>query len=375
LNYETGVFGEEFDRTIVATMADDATDASTNWSITTNLSAGDYRLFALALDTDGNEVEKAAGDGVPENNGRFWTTRAFTVVDDVVPTVSGGIPTITSPETGDMLNPATTVVSWNNNDLAVSEWWIYAGSSGEGRDRNSYFSSGAPLPPETRSTVVTGLPNDGSPVYLTLWYKPVNRGWESVSTRYFAADGGGPAISTPSQDDELESGMQTFEWAANGAVVDEYWLFVGKGVNQYEYYNSALGDATSAQVFGLPVDGTKIYVRLWHRAAGGRWQYVDSSYTAIDNPSLLPSITIPTGDAISSSQLFTWTNSGTTVDEWWLFAGSTPGGSEFYDSGSLADATSATTANLPSGSTAFITLWYRATGGVWGSSIYQCEVE
>jgi len=79
LDYASGTFSNVFDSTIVATMTN-TTTKSTDWSISTNLSAGDYRLYALALDNNNNQVEEAAGNGQPDQNEKVWTSRAFEVV-------------------------------------------------------------------------------------------------------------------------------------------------------------------------------------------------------------------------------------------------------------------------------------------------------
>jgi len=94
LNYATGTFNTGFDDTIVATMTN-TTNNSTDWSITTSLTAGDYRLYALTLDNNGNQVEEAAGNGQPGNNDKVWTNRAFKVAGLETPNPA----TETTPET------------------------------------------------------------------------------------------------------------------------------------------------------------------------------------------------------------------------------------------------------------------------------------
>jgi len=186
--------------------------------------------------------------------------------------------------------------------------------------------------------------------------------------------GSGPAISSPSDGATLTSSTENFTWAANGIAVDEYWLYVGKGVNQYEYYNSGLVLGTSTQATNLPTNGETIYVRLWHRVNDGAWQSVDSTYTAATLSS--PAISSPVdGSSISTSQVFTWTANDTNVGEWWLYAGSAPGQADIYNSGTLATATSGTITSLPSGSLVYVTLWYRAAGGTWQSARYSYSVQ
>jgi len=365
----TGVIGA-FDGSIEATMAE--TDiGSTSWSYTTDLPPGNYRLYALALDTNDNQVEEAVPrNDDPNNTEKVWTSRTFSVVEGL-PTSA---PAFTSPMAESQLNFGSTDFSWNANGVPVTEWWIYAGNSTEGRGQFSYYNSGS-LPAGTTSSMVTGLPGNSSTVYLTLWYKTENSAWQSVITDYQAASSGGPAISSPENGTTLSSSTETFTWASNGDTVDEYWLYVGEGVNQYQYYNSGLLTGTSVEVPSLPTNGESLFVRLWFREADGRWQSTDSTYTAAQMD--LPSMTNPTtnGSAISSNQSFNWSANETNVDEWWLYAGSSPGGFEYYNSRSLGGATSDAVSGLPSGANVYVTLWFRAEGGKWYSLPYNYTVE
>jgi len=146
------------------------------------------------------------------------------------------------------------------------------------------------------------------------------------------------------------------------------------GVNQYEYYNSGLTPGTSTQVTNLPTNGETVYARLWYRVDGGAWQSVDSTYTAATIAS--PEISSPVnGSTISTSQVFNWTDNGTNVGEWWLYAGSKPGLADIYNSGTLANATSDTISGLPGGTNVHVTLWYRATGGTWRRARYWYSVQ
>lgn len=79
LDHASGTFNATFDSSTVATMTNTTTN-STDWSITTKLAAGNYRLFALAVDNNNNQVEEAAGNGLPNSNEKVWTNRAFEVV-------------------------------------------------------------------------------------------------------------------------------------------------------------------------------------------------------------------------------------------------------------------------------------------------------
>jgi len=367
LNYASGTFSSTFDSSIVATLSN-TTNSSTSWSIPTSLAPGDYRLFALALDNNNNQVEESFGNGQPGNNRKVWTMRGFEVVNNDAAT-----PAITTPAVGATLSPNSATFTWVDNGTAVTEWWLYAGNAQSGSGQYLYDRGGS-LPAATRSTVLTGLPGDSSIVYVTLWYKPVNSGWKSVITQYTAAStGGGPIISNPAAGSTLTSSAQTFTFADNGVPVDEYWLYLGSGVNQFDYYNSGSISGTSTQATGLPTNGETVYARLWYRETGGPWIYVDSTYTAATTGS--PAMSSPAnGSTIATTQTFNWSANGATVGEWWLYVGSKSGGADIYNSGSLGSATSDTVSGLPSGPV-FVRLWFRATGGVWDSVRYTYTVQ
>ncbi len=77
------------------------------------------------------------------------------------------------------------------------------------------------------------------------------------------------------------------------------------------------------------------------------------------------------GQLVGSSELFQWTANGAPVSECSLTAGSSPGGSDYYDSGSLGTGTSVTATGLPTdGSTVHVRLWYKI-GESWLFRDYQ----
>jgi hypothetical protein len=86
-----------------------------------------------------------------------------------------------------------------------------------------------------------------------------------------------------------------------------------------------------------------------------------------------PAITLPTPGATltGSSVNFQWTANGGTVNEWMLSVGSTLGGADLFDSGSLGTATSRTVTGLPTdGRNLFARLWYDD-----GSALQSVDVQ
>jgi hypothetical protein len=103
-----------------------------------------------------------------------------------VSTVRAAPPSITNPVPGSTLSGSTETFSWQDNGTAVSEWQLYVGSSPE---ENDIFDSGS-LGLST-STTVSGLPTDGSSVYVTLEWKEVGcGGWMKDGFQYIAFNNG-----------------------------------------------------------------------------------------------------------------------------------------------------------------------------------------
>lgn len=83
----------------------------------------------------------------------------------------------------------------------------------------------------------------------------------------------------------------------------------------------------------------------------------------------------PANNAViyGGSAVFNWTAGSETwaVAEWWLYAGSTVGGSNYHDSGSLSMATlSRSVSGLPTSGTIHVTLWAQIDGA-WQQKYYK----
>ncbi len=284
-----------------------------------------------------------------------WYSRQFSTLD-IQWGASSTSYAITSPTPGSTLSSTAVTFQWNSG---AAEYWLYVGSSAGG---NNYYESGS-LGTST-STTATGLPSDGSTVYVRLWYRTTSGGsWAYTDCTYKAISTGSYAIISPTPGSTLTSTTVKFQWNSGA---EEYWLYAGSSAGNYNYYSSGpLGTYTSTTVTDLPSDGSTIYVRLWYRAiSGGSWAYTDCTYKATGTSGY--AITSPTpGSTLSSTTVtFQW-NSGAA--EYWLYAGSSAGGYNYYNSGSLGTSTSTTATGLPSnGSTVYVRLWYRViSGGNW----------
>jgi len=174
-----------------------------------------------------------------------------------------------------------------------------------------------------------------------------------------------PSIRNPVPGSTFTGDNVTFEWSAEGAIVSQWWLYVGSTSGASDIYNSgSLGTSLVETVTGLPKDGSMVFARLWFRV-GGVWQHLDAQYTAVK--ALAPEIVSPPDGSVLGDQnvTFEWAHNGTAVAQWWLYVGTRVGGYDIYDSGSLGTRLHETVSGLPAdGSAVHVRLWYR-TGGAW----------
>ena len=280
-----------------------------------------------------------------------------------------GNPALTTPTPGSTLAGDSATFAWTANGEAVTEWWLYVGSSLGASDHHDSGSLGTQL-----STNVTGLPTDGSTLFVRLFYR-VSGVWLEADYQFTAASppSGNPALTTPTPGSTLAGDSATFAWAANGEAVTEWWLYVGSSLGASDHHDSgSLGTQLSTNVTGLPTDGSTLFVRLFYRVSGV-WLEADYQFTAASPPSGNPALTSPTpGSTLAGdSATFAWTANGEAVTEWWLYVGSSLGASDHHDSGSLGTQLSTNVTGLPTdGSTLFVRLFYRVSG-VWLEADYQ----
>ena len=80
-----------------------------------------------------------------------------------------------------LLGPTVTFI-WTDNGAPVTEWWLYVGSGLGAQDLQNSGSLGS-----ARSMAVSGLPTDGSGVYVRLWFN-IGGDWRFVDMTYDAAN-------------------------------------------------------------------------------------------------------------------------------------------------------------------------------------------
>jgi hypothetical protein len=160
--------------------------------------------------------------------------------------------------------------TWSSATGAVVYWLNVATVAG---GTNLYNQSEA----LATSQAITGLPTDGSTIYVRLWTGSTN-GYQ-YNDYTFKASGGVKAVMTaPAPSSVLSGSTVTFTWSA-AAGATSYWLDVGTVAGGFNLYTKGEGLLTSQSVTGLPTGGSTIYVRLWS-AINGIWQFSDSTYKA-----------------------------------------------------------------------------------------------
>ena len=115
-------------------------------------------------------------------------------------------PGLTAPANDIHLTGAEVMFQWSDNGHGVGHWLLDIGTTPEGSDLHEGNYTGA-----TTSVQVTGLPTDGSPVYVRLWYL-LDGVWYSLDYQFTAANGnsGGqtPPLTLMQQNNGTGNGLE-----------------------------------------------------------------------------------------------------------------------------------------------------------------------
>ncbi len=277
-----------------------------------------------------------------------------------------GPATMSTPAANSTLTGSSTSFTWYPS-AAAQAYWIDIGSTPLG---NNYYQSGS-LPTTTLSQTVTGLPTDGSTIYVTLWTL-INGSWANNQYTYTAFNPGGlkGVITSPTPGSTLTGSSQLFAWTA-GAGASAYWIDAGSTLGGSQYFQSGnIGNVTSYTVTGLPTNGSQVYITLWS-LVNGQWVNNQYTYTAFNSSGSQGVLTTPTPGSMftGTTVTFDWT-AGAGATAYWMDIGSTSGGNQYYQSGNLGNVLTVTVNGLPeNGSTVYVTL-YSLIGGQWQSTVY-----
>ena len=173
-----------------------------------------------------------------------------------------------------------------------------------------------------------------------------------------------PSLTSPSASSPL-AGHITFTWSPGNVGASLYALWIGTtGVGSHDLYGSPqlAGTVTSQSVY-IPLNGAKLYVRLWY-VVSGAFDHVDYTTFSEAQP---PALTSPSASSpLAGHTTFTW-NPGTGAPSIFaLWIGTTGVGShDLYGSPQFAGSVTSQTVNIPlNGARLYVRLWY-VVNGAW----------
>jgi hypothetical protein len=202
----------------------------------------------------------------------IWSGNPYTYTA-VNTATAGGV--LTTPTPGSTLTSGTVTLGWTAGPAATA-YWIDAGST---TGAHNYYSSGNLG--NVLSTSVSGLPTDGSTIYVTL-YSLIGTGWVGNTYSYIALNGtsGLAQITSPSNNAVLSGNSVTFVWSAD-ANATAYWVDVSSvapGGNDLDSSGN-LGNVLTESINNLPANGGTVYVTLYS-LVGGQWLSSATTYTS-----------------------------------------------------------------------------------------------
>lgn len=184
------------------------------------------------------------------------------------------------PQDGSTLSASFATFMWTAGS-DMNEYWLDLGSQPGGADLHSENTG------SRRALTVSGLPSDGSTIYIRLWSR-FTTGWiytDAAVTAHLGddvytgpdPDYPGAQMLAPTPGTELDGTTAIFAWTA-GSAMDEYWLEIGSEQGGTDLFDHHVGSNTRVTVGGLPSDGSPVFVRLWSRLVVG-WIYQQYTYT------------------------------------------------------------------------------------------------
>ncbi|MGH9644082.1 MAG: hypothetical protein ACRD3Q_16870, partial [Terriglobales bacterium] len=287
-----------------------------------------------------------------------WQYRDYTYTAANFPPVAA---TMSSPTPGSTFTSASATFQWSKG-TNVTSYWLYIGTTGVG-SFNVYDGNQS-----TRTSLtVSNLPTTGGTLYVRL-YSWINSAWQFNDYTYTEANivPVPAAMTSPTAVSVLPGSSVTFNWTT-GTSVSSYWLWIGTASGTYNLYDGGQGTNTSNTISGLPVNGVKLYVRLFSYI-NGAWQYNDYTYTAAATKATMSTPT--NGSTLSgSSVMFTW-NPGGGVSSYWLWVGTAPGAYNLCDCNEAKN-TSATVNSIPTSGVPIYVRLFSYINGAWQYNDYS----
>jgi hypothetical protein len=178
-----------------------------------------------------------------------------------------------SPTPGSTLSSTTVNFQWTAG-AGATQYWLHIGTSPGAFDIVSR-DLGTNL-----STVVSGLPVNGSVMYVRL-HTYVNGAWQFNDYTVTAPliNGLKAQLISPVPGSTLSSTTVNFQWTG-GTGATMYWLYIGSAPGTFDILNRNLNTTLNTVVNGLPSGGQLIYVRLFSHI-NGVWMFNDYVLRAV----------------------------------------------------------------------------------------------
>lgn len=175
--------------------------------------------------------------------------------------------TLTSPQTGDTLNP-NQYFGWSTGNSAT-RYWLRVGSCVDCSDIADQDMG-------TNRAASVNIPTDGRIVYSTL-FTEFNGGWYWIDYQFKASTGFTPASLTSPSNGSTLAPSQTFQWN-QGSNVEIVWLTIGNCEGCNDMIDES-GTGRSSRTVSIPQDGRVIWVTLWS-LFNGDWYFREYQFRA-----------------------------------------------------------------------------------------------
>jgi hypothetical protein len=244
-----------------------------------------------------------------------------------------------------------------DNGSNVLAYYLYVGTSLGGGD----LFSGAM---GSTTQLVNSIPTNGSTIYASL-YSYIGSGWQGNNYTYTAAGAGTKAqITSPTNNSVLPGASVNFT-RDNGSGVAAYYLYVGTTPGGGNLFSGVMS-STTQNVAGIPTNGSTIYASLYSYI-GSAWQGNSYSYTAFG--ATPAAITSPTpGTTLPGSSTTFQRNAGVGVLAYYLYVGTTPGGTNLF-AGAMSS-TSQLVTGIPTNVGPIYVALYSYIGTGWQGNSY-----
>ena len=265
------------------------------------------------------------------------------------------LPAMETPAPGATLISNAVTFQWSAGSATQFALWIGTAGVGSG---NLIETGGT-----ATSYIATGLPANGSTLYVRLWYE-FEGVWASIDYTYTAYTSNAGLLISPPPGSRLTSTTVTFQWTKGSAT--QYSLWLGTTGPRSGDVLEAGTSATSYTASGLPSNGQTLYATLWS-LVNGNLQPNDYTYRAYTAVGAIMEQPVPGSLILSSSATFQWTSGGAT--QYGLSIGTTGVGSS--DVLQAAPTTTLyTVTGLPvNGETLYVRL-LSLVNGTWQSNDY-----